>query len=113
MRKLVLLGNPKTTNRLYRRHGHIMYMSRDGKELKESYQWQAKSQWKLPILTGDLHIIIRIFFGTKRKADWDNFHKLSMDALSGIVWEDDSQIQIATVIKDYDKLNPRIEIDIL
>lgn len=84
-------------------------MSGEGKTLKESYQWQAKSQCK-KILTEDLEIWIKIYFGTKRRCDWDNFHKLSMDSLTGIVWEDDSQIQIAHVEKNYCKENPRIEI---
>jgi len=38
---------------------------------------------------------------------------LSMDALTGVVWEDDSQIQVAHVYKDFDKDNPRIEIEIV
>jgi Holliday junction resolvase RusA-like endonuclease len=79
---------------------------------KEDYQWQAKSQWKHGVTTDQLSIAIRLYFGTKRTADWDNFHKLSMDALTGIVWEDDSQIKRATVDVLYDKKNPRIEIDI-
>jgi Holliday junction resolvase RusA-like endonuclease len=35
-----------------------------------------------------------------------------MDALTGIVWLDDSQIQTAHVSKYYDKDNPRIELTI-
>jgi hypothetical protein len=27
---------------------------------------------------------VTLYFGTKRKADWDNFHKLSCDALPHI-----------------------------
>jgi endodeoxyribonuclease RusA len=46
---------------------------------------------------------ITLYFGTKRKADWDNFHKLSCDALSGIAQEDDSQIKQVTVALAYDK----------
>jgi len=57
-------------------------------------------------------VSVTIFISTKRKADWDNFHKLSMDALTGIVWEDDSQIQQAIVRKCYDKEQPRIEIKV-
>lgn len=88
-------------------------MTNEAKSLKESYQKQAKSQWKKPILGGELEVAIKMYFGTKRKSDWDNFHKLSMDALTGIVWVDDSQIVRAHVCKLYDKENPRIEIDIL
>lgn len=36
-----------------------------------------------------------------------------MDAMTGIVYEDDSQIISALVEKFIDKDNPRIEIDIL
>ena len=114
---MILFGEPHSTGSLYK---HVcrgsfptVYMSAKGKALKTDYQWQAKSQFmgKKP-LSKDIAIKIKIFFGTKRKSDWDNFHKLSMDALTGIVWEDDSQIRRATVELDYDKLTPRIELDI-
>jgi len=114
MQTLILEGEPKSTGSIYRSmcRGNFpsTYMTNEGKALKESYQWQAKSQWKNKPLTGDLEIDIKIFFGTKRKSDWDNFHKLSMDSLTGTVWVDDSQVQRAIVEKHYDKNNPRIEI---
>ncbi len=53
--------------------------------LKEQYYWEASAQWKGKPLEGDAEIDIALYFGTKRKTDWDNFHKLSMDALTGIV----------------------------
>lgn len=111
--EIILKGEPKSTQNVYR---HVcrgsfpsVYMNQEGKTLKESYQWQAKSQCK-KILSDELEVWIKIYFGTKRKSDWDNFHKLSMDSLTGIAWQDDSQIQIAHVEKQYDKENPRIEI---
>lgn len=85
-------------------------MTSEGKRLKEQYQWEAKAQWKGKPLAGDVAVSITLYFGTKRKADWDNFHKLSMDALSGIAYADDSQIKRATVAIAYDKPRPRIEI---
>ena len=113
---IILLGEPRTTNKLYKTRFTgkfpIVYMSKEGKDLKKSYIEQAQKQWTRKPITGDIQIWIEIFFGTKRKCDWDNFHKLSMDALTGIVWEDDSQIVEATVVKLYDKENPRIEITI-
>jgi Holliday junction resolvase RusA-like endonuclease len=68
------------------------YMTAQGKALKEHYQWEARSQWKGKPLEGDVEPEIALYFGTKRKADWDNFHKLSGDALTGIVYHDDSQV---------------------
>jgi len=113
MVNLTLKGNPISTNNCYYHAGKgLSFITPKAKLLKEAYQWYAKQQFKQKLLTGDLEITIRLYFGTKRKYDWDNFHKLSMDALTGIVWQDDSQIQRATVEKFYDKENPRIEIEI-
>jgi crossover junction endodeoxyribonuclease RusA len=88
-------------------------MTAEGKTLKNRYGWQAKAQWDKPLLTGKVKLVIRLFFGTKRRQDIDNFNKLILDALTGIIWEDDSQIQELKIIKDYDKAEPRIEIEIL
>ncbi len=88
-------------------------LSPKARALKEDYGWQAKQQYKGKPIGNELELYIKIYFGTKRKYDWDNFHKLSMDALTGIVWEDDSQIRKATVEKFYDKENPRTEIELI
>jgi hypothetical protein len=53
-------------------------------------------------MTGDVALSVRFFFGTKRKADLDNFNKRWQDALSGI---DD-------LYGDYDKTRPRIEVTV-
>lgn len=110
---ITLPGNPLSTNHLYKRHGHIIYMSAEGKQTKEMYQWQAKTQWRgNKCLTGPLELVVRLYFSDNRRRDIDNYHKLSLDALSGIVYEDDKQIQKMTVEKFVDKPNPRIEIEI-
>ncbi len=113
---IILLGDPKSTQTLYkmtcRGRFATMYMSKEGKGLKESYSSQAKKQFKKKPYKGSLEVWVTIYFGSKRKCDWDNFHKLSMDALSGVVWVDDEQIIEAHVSKRYDKKEPRIEIDV-
>lgn len=109
---IILKGRPISTNSIYKNHGHIMYMSKEGKLRKEQYRWEATSQWKGKMLKGDVEVIIGLYFDSNRKHDWDNYHKLSMDALTGIVWEDDNQVQTARVDKYIDKDNPRIEIEI-
>jgi Holliday junction resolvase RusA-like endonuclease len=89
-----------------------MYMTNVGKALKEQYQWEARSQWKGKPLEGGIEVSITLYFGTKRKADLDNFNKLSLDALTGIVWEDDSQIARLTIERGYDNARPRVEIEV-
>src|SRR3990167_4034526 len=106
---ITLSGNPISTNQIYRRHGHVIYLSKEGKDRKTQYQWEAKSQWKdLIIETNDIQVSIRLYFRDKRVHDIDNFGKILLDSLTGIVWEDDKQIQRMLVTKNYSKENPRI-----
>ena len=114
--EISLKGNPKSTQHVYKITSRgkfaTMYMSAEGKALKEDYQWQAKSQWKSKLITGDIDLRVELFFGDKRVRDIDNYNKLILDALTGIVWEDDSQIQSLLIVKNYDKKNPRIVLQV-
>lgn len=110
---ITLSGNPLSTQHAYLQRGKIRFMRKEAKERKEAYKWEAKYQWKSAPITENISIRVRLYFGDRRKRDWDNYHKLSMDALSGIVFVDDVQIVSALVEKYYSKENPRIEIEIL
>lgn len=111
---LILLGEPLSTNHIYKFHCKFGfpsgYMSADGKTLKDSYVLQAKNQFKSKPLTEELSIRIKLYFSRKGKHDYDNYGKIFNDALSGIVWKDDSQIKKALIEVCYDKDNPRIEL---
>jgi Holliday junction resolvase RusA-like endonuclease len=111
---ITLSGEPKSTGHIYRYACRgtfpAMYMTTFGRKLKEQYQQEARAQWKGKPLEGDIEVSIALYFGTKRKADLDNFNKLSLDALTGIVWEDDSQISELHLKRAYDKGRPRIEV---
>jgi Holliday junction resolvase RusA-like endonuclease len=114
MIELKLLGDPKSTNHIYKSvcRGRFasVYMSTDGKNLKESYKWQIKSQYRGHCLSENLKLNVKLFFGNKRIRDIDNYNKIVLDACSGLIWTDDSQIQEITISKFYDKGNPRIEL---
>jgi len=88
-------------------------MTKKGKQLKEKYQWEIKSQYKGKIFEGDCRVKITLFFKRKGIADIDNFNKLVIDSLQGIILKNDSQIQELLIKKDYSKENPRIEIELL
>ena len=88
-------------------------MSKEGKDLKESYQWQIKSQYHSKPLAVGRKLTATLYFGDKRTHDVDNYSKLLLDACTGLLWEDDKQVMEMTVRKDYDKKNPRIEIEII
>lgn len=50
------------------------------------------------------------YFGTHRKQDIDNFHKLWMDACTGIVWEDDLKTRELILRLEYGKEDLRIDL---
>lgn len=114
MKRIILEGEPKSTQTIYRAtcRGRFptTYMTPEGKSIKEAYQWQAKSQWKKPPIATELGLTVTFYFRTKRRRDLDNQNKLVLDALTGIVYEDDSQIAALQLFRFYDDTNPRIEI---
>jgi crossover junction endodeoxyribonuclease RusA len=113
MVNLVLKGQAISTNNCYYHAGKgVAFITQKAKALKNSYASQLKEQYTGKPLSGELTIHIKLFFGDKRKRDWDNYHKLSQDSMNKIVFEDDNQISKATVERFYDKDNPRIEIAI-
>lgn len=82
------------------------------KKLKVDYQKQVRSQYRGEVIKTPLGVVLGLWHGTRRTTDVDNFNKLVLDAMTGIVYEDDSQIVELTIRKGYDKENPRIEVDI-
>lgn len=111
---ITLLGEPKSSQHIYKYHCRFGfpsgYMSAEGKDLKYDYQIQAKSQWKNKPMDYPLVVNIRLYFKRGGKHDIDNYGKILLDSLTGIVWSDDSQIEQMIVSKFIDKSNPRIEI---
>lgn len=112
--KITLTGNPLSTQNIYRfvcrgRFGKL-YMLKKGKERKEHYILEVKKQYKRKPIKTDIEMNVVLFFGDKRKRDCDNHLKICQDSLNDLVYVDDSQIQKLIIKKDYDKINPRIEI---
>ena len=87
-------------------------MARKGKQVKEQYQLEARDQHKKRPTSLGVEMEITLFFKDNRKRDVDNYNKLVLDSLEGIVYQDDSQIQKLTITKNYSKENPRIEVEI-
>lgn len=110
---LVLKGAPISTQHIYRiacKPYPSMYLTPAGKNLRDAYRWQAIAQWKRPVLTEPLQLTAVFYFSDRRIRDLDNQNKLWIDAMTGVVFEDDSLIHSLLLRKDYDKDNPRIEI---
>lgn len=117
MISLTLTGEPLSTQHIYRyacRGNHpAMYMTAAGKTRKEQYQWEARSQYRGKPFTGRLSVTLALHFGTKRRKDADNYCKLVLDALTGVVWVDDEQIDELKIVKKYDRERPRVVIEVI
>jgi Holliday junction resolvase RusA-like endonuclease len=88
-----------------------MYLSQSAVDWKEQAGWEIKRQWKKKPLEGKVELIIRWFFARER--DISSGLKLTEDLLQEIrVYVNDSQIYHEEMWKDFDKKNPRVEIEI-
>ncbi len=83
-------------------------MSKIGKQTKEAYQWEMKSQYKGKPLLEPISVTAEFYFKDNLRRDVDNYNKLVLDAASGILWKDDSQIQELIIRKFVDKKLPRV-----
>jgi crossover junction endodeoxyribonuclease RusA len=108
--KFILKGNPQSTNHIYKHGGRHVYMTDEGHALKKDYQIQLKQQYKDKPISERVDAKIKLYFGDKRKRDVDNYNKIILDACSKILWDDDCQIESLFIEKNYDKINPRIEL---
>lgn len=113
---IILKGQPLSTQTIYKyacRGKHpAMYMTAKGKQMKDYYRYTAIDQWNEPVSDKPCEMEINLFFKSKHKHDIDNFSKLCLDSLTGVVYEDDSQITKLTITKEMCKENPRVEIAI-
>lgn len=106
-------------NRAISKGKMIRFLSKEAQDFKELLQKEVEKKYGKYIKENEtifgstlLEATIYLNFQTKRKADWDNYHKLWCDSLEGMVYDNDTQIIKATVYKGYSKENPGITINI-
>ncbi len=110
--KLVFRTMPPSTNHLYGRGKSSVFLKEDVRTAKEAIGWEARSQYPGEPLPGPLKVTVDLFWPDRRKHDIDNGLKLLLDALTGIVWEDDDQVSDLRVRKAIDQVEPRVEVEV-
>ena len=111
---LIIKGKPVSVNASYRTRSRVrgaknIYLDPSVVAYKDAVRWQAKVQWKKPILTEDLEITFKYYFIDNRM-DHLNCNKAIADSLEGIVYKNDRQIKISHHYSHLDSKNPRIEL---
>jgi len=111
--KITLTVPNVSTNRLYTtsRTTGKKILTEQARMTKEAWAYEAWNQWQSDPIGEPLEIRIDLYFPDKRRRDVDNTKAL-FDAMTGVLWDDDSLIEASMTRKHIDKKNPRIVITI-
>lgn len=97
---------PPTVNHYWGKKGKVWYVSKKAKNFKEKIAWiiLAKKETRETALKmrencENVKISIRVFLKDNRKRDIDNMLKGILDALKGVVYEDDSIVSLINIEK--------------
>lgn len=96
---------------MYRRTRRGVSLLDSVRQAKEDIGWEAQGQFHGKPLSGPLAVTVALYWPDRRKHDVDNI-KVLLDALTGIVWEDDGQIVDLHITKEFDKKAPRVEMTV-
>ena len=78
----------------------IRYMSAKGKQYKKELRETIRNTLEvLPLWGGDIEVKLWLLFGDKRRRDIDNYNKIILDAMEGLIYKDDTQIVKITINK--------------
>ena len=101
-------GRPRVT-----RTGHA-YTPQRTKAYAEKVQWIAKAFAPKTPLSGPVSVrIVEYRKGTPdARPDIDNALKNLLDAMNGLIWQDDSQVVRLFAEKRYDPKSPRVEVEV-
>ena len=110
--QIILSWQVPSNQHIYLQRWHIKFMKKEAKILKAKRQEEVKKQREWYPMEWDIRMWIRYHHWSRTKRDIDNYAKLVLDSMTGICFNDDSQIQFLYLSKFYDKENPRVEIEI-
>ena len=107
----LVLPYPPTVNHMYRRaRGHLA-LTPEALAFRHAVRMIAMVQGVTPI-TGRVAVFLDVY-RPRRRGDLDNILKATLDALNGIAYRDDEQVQQITAVRYDDKRAPRVEVSVV
>jgi len=88
------------------------FLTKQAKEYKETVAWEVRAQYRGKPINTPVRLKIALWWPDKRRHDLDNI-KGFLDAMTGILYEDDSQIVELTITKAVDRENPRVVLELV
>lgn len=98
--KITLTIPNVSTNRMYttsRTTGRKI-LTNIARASKEAWAWEAKSQFNRQPYSENIVVRIDLYFPDRRRRDGDNIKPL-LDAMTGVLWDDDSLLEAHMVRK--------------
>lgn len=100
------LPYPPSANRYWRYNRGQIHVSEEARDFKREAAWMAVLAG-VECLEGNVKITLRVY-RPARRGDLDNSIKVLIDALRGIVYNDDDQIVELHALRFDDKTDPRV-----
>lgn len=94
MLEIIVPGRPRPKQRpRVGRNGNV-YTPRQTQVYEQQIKWRARvAMGNHPPLTGPVGVQMRFYFKGRRTPDADNCEKAILDAMQGIVYENDRQVK--------------------
>lgn len=100
---------PPSNNGLYLSAGNRRVLIPAAKQFKEEVGWLVKSLWRGEPSKNEFRADLSFTFPDKRRRDVFNYEKALMDSMEGIVYEDDRQVKIGKVSREFGE-EPRTKV---
>ena len=108
---MLILPYPPTVNHMYRRaRGHLA-LTPEALAFRHAVRMIAMVQGATP-LVGPVAVFLDVY-RPRRRGDLDNILKATLDALNGIAYRDDDQVEQITAQRYEDKRAPRVEVSVV
>ena len=109
--RFTIPGKPQGKERPRLSKGGLVYTPRATKRYERAMAWAALGARPLSwALTGHFRVEVVCYFPDNRRRDGDNVLKAVLDGMQGVLYDDDSQVTFALVIKNVDRERPRTEV---
>lgn len=107
----LILPYPPTVNHMYRRaRGHLT-LTPEALAFRHAVRMIAMVQAVTPI-TGPVAVFLNVY-RPRRRGDLDNILKATLDALQGVAYRDDDQVEQISAVRYDDKQAPRVEVSVV
>ena len=103
---MLTLPIPPSANKYWRTWKGRFLVSEEARVYKSAVKILARGY---DPISGNVSLVVHVF-RPRRIGDLDNYLKVLMDSLRGVLYEDDSQVVVIYATRHEDPKNPRVEV---